>query len=361
MKIATVTVHSAISYGAMLQAYALQQALLSLGVETEILDYRNKMIESKNRVIPIRQEASVKRRIKDIVSAPLRYDRNRRFYAFMHGNMKLSQKTYRSVDDLDGADDSYDAFIVGSDQVWNPKHADFDPVYFLEFVKDNTKKNSYAASFGFTEIPEILRSEYERRLDGFNRISVREESGVAIVKDLLHRSATRSIDPTLLLEKTHWEKLAQSGPEEGYILVYEVNQASSQTYKLAQEIATKHGLRVVSITQAIRTFEDLRAHQADPAGLLGYIQKADYVLTDSFHGTVFSILFEKKFVFCQNYSNDVNIRMMELLEMTGLQARSESVSYDEDIDWTLVGNKLDTARLRAFTYLKSIIKEAGNA
>lgn len=358
MKVATVTVHSAISYGAMLQAYALRQAIEQLGHDVEILDYRNPMIENKNRTIPVRTEASLMRRVKDIISAPLRYDRNRRFYRFMRQHMKRSPVTYRSMGDMMQLDATYDAFFVGSDQVWNPKHADFDPVYFLQFVGDHTKRHSYAASFGFRAVPEQLRTEYVRRLKDFNGLSVRESSGAAIIKELLDRPAVRSLDPTLLLDAGHWRQLIKHPPfRGGYVLIYEVNQASRQTYDLARRIAKRHGLRVIAITQRVYGWRDLIAHQAGPQELLGYIAGADYVLTDSFHGTVFSILMERPFVFCPHSKADVNVRMLELLELAGLEERAEAERYDESIDWASVGERIARARQESVNYITTQLKE----
>lgn len=353
MKVATVTVHSAISYGAMLQAYALRRAIEELGHEVEILDYRNPMIENKNRTIPVRTEASLMRRVKDIISAPLRYDRNRRFYRFMRQYMKRSPVTYRSMDDMMQLDVVYDAFFVGSDQVWNPKHADFDPVYFLQFVGDYTKRHSYAASFGFRAVPERLRTEYVRRLKDFNGLSVRESSGVAIIQELLNRPAVRSLDPTLLLDASHWRQLIKHPRlRGGYVLIYEVNQASRQTYDLARRIAQQHGLRVIAITQSVYGWRDLIAHQAGPQELLGYISGADYVLTDSFHGTVFSILMERPFLFCPHPKADVNVRMLELLELTGLEERVRAEYYNEPINWSSVRERIARARQESINYIR---------
>lgn len=355
MKVATVTVHSAISYGAMLQAYALQRALEDLGVEAEILDYRNEMIEQKNRTIPVRAKANFQRRFKDLISAPLRYDRNKRFHQFMNRHMKLSDVTYRSIDEMKDLDKKYDAFFTGSDQVWNPKHADFDPVYFLQFVNDATKRHSYAASFGFSKIPLDLSGEYKRRLKDFHGLSVRESSGVAIIKDLLGRRAAQSLDPTLLLTKDSWQALAVAPKCQNYVLLYEVNQASSDNYRRAKQIADRKGLKVIAITQKVRSFDDVIAHQTGPEGLLGYIANAEYVLTDSFHGTVFSILFERPFTFCSNKKADVNIRMEELLNLTGLFDRKDIVDHDEPIDWRRVDRRLSKARRASLQYIKTIL------
>lgn len=356
-KIATVTVHAAISYGAMLQAYALQRAIIELGHQSEVIDYRNKMIEGKNKTFPVRIDKSLARRLKDIVSAPLRYDRNRKFWRFMQQEMRLSPQTYRRGDDMTSLTSQYDSFFVGSDQVWNPTHADFDPVYFLQFVTDVKKRNSYAASFGFDQIPAEMKSDYYRRLQEFNHLSVREASGRAIIQDLLNRSAEVSLDPTMLLTKEQWQEVMTPSPVNGYVLIYEVNQASDDTYKLAHKLAKKHNLKVIAITQKIRSWADLVAHQTDPKGLLGYINNARFVFTDSFHGTVFSILFEKQFMFCQNQHADVNGRMLNLLELTGLDSRKKIENIETGINWQDVKQKIEIERQKSLNYLSKAIGE----
>ena len=227
-------------------------------------------------------------------------------------------------------------------------------------LKNLKKKNSYAASFGFKEVPKSLKDIYKDRLMNFNNISVRESSGVNIVDKLTGKKAIKSIDPTLLLEKEEWEKLAMKPRAEKYVLLYEVNKASKENYQLAKKIAKEKGLKIIAITQKFYSLDDIRAHQTGPRGLLGYIEHADYVLTDSFHGTVFSIIFEKQFIFCKNSNPDTNIRMLELLSMTNLSNRQSKENYDKTIDWSDVRKNLKQARIESTSYINSIIEEISN-
>jgi hypothetical protein len=354
-RIATVTVHAAISYGAVLQAYALQRVLRGLGADTEVLDYRNPTIEGKNRPWPRRTENSLARRMKDLLALPFRVGRNRRFTRFASGYLRRSPVTFRSLEDLDGIEDDYDALIVGSDQVWSPKHAGFDPVYFLTFVRDGSKKYSYAASFGRGEITSDLVDEYRQRLGDFNVLSVRETTGKQIINTLLDRDADVDLDPTMLLPSTHWRSLAATRNLGHYVFVFEVNGVSATTRNLAKAIARSKGDRVVSLTQTVRSLGDLVAHQAGPSELLGYIANADFVLTDSFHGVVFSILFHRDFLLRPAADHHTNDRMMHLLNALGLGTRADLRAWTSPIDWDAVDEVLDCKRKASEGRLRRVV------
>ena len=211
MKIGIITFHRAVNYGAVLQAYALQHALEGLGAQAEILDYRNRYIESCYDPYSLKGN-KLKALAKIALLGGVRRKKNEAFRSFNKKYLRLSEAVYKDSEQLAGAEKFYDAFITGSDQVWNTSCADFDPAYFLTFVKDKKKKNSYAASFGLSEIPKEYEAEYKKRLAGYRQISVREAQGRALVKELTGRDVPVVLDPTLLLTEKDWAAAAHDIP-----------------------------------------------------------------------------------------------------------------------------------------------------
>lgn len=362
MKIGIITFHRAANYGAVLQAYALQHTLEGLGVQTEMVDYKNKEIEEFYNPLSLKGN-KVKALVKIALFGAIRHKRNQVFGAFVEKYLHVSKKVYHNCEELAQAEKLYDAFVTGSDQVWNTDCAGFDPAYFLTFVSQEKKKNSYAASFGFPKIPDGYEAEYRSRLSHYNNISVRENSGREIVKRLTGREVPVVLDPTLLLSGSDWESIAQEIPRKGYILVYNVLR-SDGTLAYARKLSKEKGLPVVYLNDKWfenRDFE--HAVSASPEEFLGYFKQADYIVTSSFHGTVFSIIFRRPFV------SDVNIvmedklkkneRAGQLLSALGLTERilSGETQIDDRIDWGAVEKTLDGLRWESFEYLNTIVDE----
>lgn len=374
MKVAILTFVRAYNYGAVLQCYALQQVLDQLGTENEVLDYYPAYFKElysfaylgNMRYFPYRP---INNWIK---YTPLLYKKNKRiagFEKFISEDMRMSSKVYHSAEDLDKEETPYDIFVVGSDQVWSNLWTEFDRTFFLDFNgAENKKKVSYAASFGFTKIPEGLFEEYKRRLTGWDKYSVREESGIELVKQLIGEDALRCCDPTLLLDKKEWEKLVdyKKYNNKKYIVIYYVNQLSDDLLKAAQTIALKENLNIY-ITTSMATYEDIMAvkaktiagkskGEASPKEFLSLIANAHYVLTDSFHGTVFSILFHRHFLAKIEGESRKNVRIDELLRTLGLNQKLENgiEQIKTKIDWESVDERIEEYRDKSIMYLKSI-------
>jgi len=362
-KIGIITFHRSQNYGATFQVFALQKTLDNLGINNYVIDYRNKKMEKVFKL----QRNLLKAVINYLCCAPLSYRKKSIFDRFFQENIKMT-KTYHSGN-IKGCKELQDftGFITGSDQVFAHIFTDFDKNYFLDFAGEEQKRYSYAASFGSCSIPGRYRPEYRRLLDRFHRISVREESGAALVRELSNQDAEVHIDPTLLLSRQEWHKISRTCRRKRYLFVY-VMQEPNYLLECAQRLAEQHQLDIIYVGEkqflAGKPYSsDQRFHYVPalpPYEFLGYLEQADYVLTNSFHGTVFSILFQKKFLVEPQAKMDLNTRVINLLDTLQITGRSIHGNDCPDIeqipDWNSVEMRLEELRKEAMQYLGEVME-----
>ncbi|MGI6492840.1 MAG: polysaccharide pyruvyl transferase family protein [Pelotomaculum sp.] len=264
------------------------------------------------------------------------------------------------------------AYVCGSDQIWNPyfKRGYNDPGYFLAFAPKTAKKISYAPSFGCSDLPITAQNDLGTLLEDFTAISVREKSGIDIVKKYAHRDAKLVLDPTMLLTSDEWKIIARkpSGIQDRYILCYRFAN-SKKTQSSIDNIAERMGLPVISLPLSDITLNDPYQFifEAGPREFVGLIQNATLVCTDSFHATVFSILMKTPVcVFLrENYQggNSMNSRIYSLLEMLGLEylIQTEYDTCDRNLgclkeDYLEAHRRLDSHRIESLAFLKNAIE-----
>ena len=352
MKVGIVTFWNATNYGAVLQLFALERVLSAMNVEAETIAY-----------IPIKK-VGVKEKVKTFIERMEVligfHNRKDSFGKFRYGQLRLSKQVTR-VDELKKLSQNYDYIIAGSDQIWNYKLSKMEGFYFCEFA-ENKKKIAYAASFGVSEIPVEFRSRYVEGLNGFRHISVRETKGSEIVKTLINKDVPTVLDPTLLLNGDEWKdclSISTYKDNEEYVLVYCLRK-SSYLMRLAQKLCNEKGLKLRVLNPKMRhSFNKESLNVADPKKFVEMFYNAKFVLTNSFHGTVFSINFNKTFYveLWPSIEGNANSRMEGILEICGLKDRiiNESIPYeyiDKDIDWNDVNNRLNIQREKSFKYLK---------
>ena len=305
MKIALITIHNANNYGAGLQAYATKKVLSEYGKVTTI-NYNNRHLS--RHLDLLRFEFSIrglKMLTHDIIRLPYRYKAVKKFKAFINENMNLTKKL--SSDELmHGKADSFDVYVCGSDQIWNPeivsKERKINTIFFLEFAQKGAKKLSYASSIGHHIYNDIEKKEVSKLLDDFNLITVRESDGVKKIEEIFpNRKIHQALDPTLLLSKEEWLKtfnIKLKEPREKYILVYSV----PRTRLIKQAIdfyADKLNMKVIAIDQMFFPISKQIDHHIRDAGPREFIElyaNASFIITDSFHGTCFAVNFGKPFV-----------------------------------------------------------------
>jgi hypothetical protein len=366
-KVGIITFHRAMNYGAVLQAYALEKKILGLGYECEIIDYRyNKVELYYGRLQPgkfkyIKGIRNILGTLKnDLFFFPK--SKKNKFDEFIDKYLKLSKEMYNR-DQLINTNLLYDVFITGSDQVWNCACTDFDKEYFLDFVADSHKKNSYGASFGFAELPINYIHKYNDLLKDFEHISVREKHGITIIKDLTGLDAHLCLDPTLLLMKDQWDEIAISPGKKKYILVYTIAESDSLV-EFAKELAKKTGLDIIYIDIGLTYLNiENRIWDGGPREFLGWVSEAEYIITNSFHGTVFSINYHKKF-FCelQKTRDAANSRLENMLDMVCLREREildgKNSQMLAEIDYKRIDEIVNKEGEKSLKYLKAILEES---
>ncbi len=353
MKIGILTFHRAVNYGAVLQAYALNSAIKSMGHECDIIDYKCDEIEKT--VSPFAGFYNGDNFIKAFVQLIFRLRKKRAFDGFMKKYMSLSNEEYTNSS-IRKADNMYDCFFTGSDQVWNYACTDGDENFFLKFVSDNKKKNSYAASFGFEKRPDYDKFDYNELLNGFNAISVREESGKQLIAGYLNKDTEVVADPTLLLSEAEWSKLVGKRPiKEDYIFVYYIREPK-ELLDYAQKLADLTGCKVVNAKKSVEFFKN-----CSPSDFLAWIYYSKYFVTNSFHGTVFSIIFKKKFAIELDNGKSVNNRSKELLDLVNISGRDLDMdnisSIDDDIDYTVSDEKINELKNYSLGFIKKCIED----
>ena len=368
MKTGLVTFYHIHHYGALLQAAATTRAVESLGSECEIVDY---YVNQDNRLF--QKPTGIGSAAHD-VHTTLHYKpleaRYERFNAFQRNHLHISRH-YESIDALKKADLPYDLVLSGSDQIWNPKifpDGHFDPVFFGTFFPG--RKAAYAPSFGIPSLPERMKAELKGYLTDFSHVGVRERQGQKIVQDAAQRDVPVVLDPTLLLDAESWRSMSnpnyliQKHLTAGkYILCYCINKPGALAPYIHRAAETLH-LPVVQLC-GIRQKVYSKAQcilDAGPAEFLSLFAGAAFVITNSFHGTVFSTQFEKPFftaVAPSEMAAPERSRTFSILTTLGLTERvigkGDTASMDAPIDWAAVEHRLHTARTASLRYLKAAL------
>lgn len=370
--IGTITYHKTINYGAILQAYALQKILADMGHVSEVIDYWNPQtgIAAFSRYRRVRHfvwQGVVKR-------IPAAMERQKRTEEFRRNHLRLSARKYFDAKTLHSDPPLYDAYITGSDQVWNPSIHNNDSSYFLTFAPPGKKRISYAASFGVSQIQDRFFSDYEKWLKQIHYLSTREFEGKQIIEQLTGRDAEIVLDPTLLLGQEQWRRIAvpyeSSKP---YILCYympgdkEVNKGITE---LARQVSTLTGWGAICIGQK----EYTRLHpwrrsifDAGPAEFLGLFQNASFVVTNSFHGTAVSISYRKPFLVPINQElppeKALSSRITTLIKTLKLEHRLLPVGECLlgknvlDVDYQTAETILQQEKQRSINFLRNALEE----
>lgn len=334
MKIYTQTWFKGYNYGTVLQAYALSEYISSLGYDCSILGYRPNAAEqwrlkliNRNIIATIRykiNEAAMKKNKTGLDNSTNNYEC---FEKFRKDCMRISPEctSVKKIEEVCGSDS---IFICGSDQIWNPYM--YNPCYYLEFVKDPNRKIAYAPSFGVSEIPNYNRKRVRNALSSFKHISLREKRGTEIVKELIGKKAVVTVDPTLLLTDEQWLSLSQSqeaaSDEPPYIFCYFLSE-NQRYFQIAHELADKFGLNIRMLPMVAEDYKKKETikEAVGPKEWINLIRGASFVLTDSFHCTLFALRFHKSFYTLQRFSeNDKkgqNARITNLFSLTGFSDR----------------------------------------
>ena len=353
--IGILTFHRASNYGAVLQAYALQKVISDMGRDAVIVDYRCRTVEEGHRPWGL-----FKRHKFPVVllRCLVALKKDRIFGAFRSGRLRLSVRM--SAEELEKRKEEYALFVTGSDQVWNDTFSGLDPVYMLTFA-DEKQRYSYACSLGFDSFPEGTEQIYRERLRGMQCISLRENKAVDLIRQLGYESRV-DLDPTLLLDRSKWEELMKASDyPEPYILVYTVNE-DVHLLEAARRLSAETGVKILYLNNQYKKNRDItRIRYSTPEEYVGWFAGAEYVFTNSFHGTAFAVIFRKKLKVELETAKKFNVRSRDLLMSCGLQQCVLANNEEDtvfDIDWARTERSLDVMRRRSMDYLRLIAERA---
>jgi len=351
-----ITFHCVPNYGAVMQAYALQTILRNYFEYVEIMNYCPFSLTSQYKVI---NNYSIKSIFYSLWSAKSYLEKKRKFKFFSNNYLCVNDKKYRRQYDVEEYDTDF--YFLGSDQIWNPEILKgFDPIYFGHFPKKTgATVISYAASIGKRHLTNKECETIRELINGIDYISVREEAAKNILSHLTNKEISVVLDPTLLLDKDKWSSITKKIYCSDYLLYYSLN-GYVETEVMAKKIANYLGLNLIEISgkkKPIVKKPHIAIYNAGPEEFLSYIRNASYVVTDSFHGTVFSIIFERPFITIPHKTR--NSRIDTLLGKLGLLDRMIS-EFDKEIikkhyNVNIVNQKLSFEKMNSYNFLEKAI------
>lgn len=370
--------HDSVNYGGNLQAYALCKKLEKMGYSAEQICFdpnaptspsgiKEKIIDRLRRIknafrsLRITKDKN-KSRTEKVIS-----DRKKAFEHFNKEMISHSEKVYVSSD-IAETNEKYQCFIAGSDQIWNPKW--YVPSYFLDFVKADNIKTSYATSFGITEFSSEQKELIKKHLNDFAAVSLREDCG--IYKELFGKEVEVCVDPTLLLSREEWlEVTAPKMIDEKYIFCYFFGDDCASR-KIAMEYSIKNKIKIVTIPHLNGVnvlddyFGDIQMPSASPEEFLSLINNAECVFTDSFHAVVFSQIFKRKyFVFQRNKKDVISSRIFSITKLFNSEKffcynnERLSMDYIESVpclDYSIDNENLNLLIKKSELYLHNIVE-----
>lgn len=369
MKIATLTFHASHNYGSVLQAYALSKQLELMGNEVQIINFRSQAQKEVFKRKP--NLKSFRNKVFFFFIYKKIYKRYDEFERFINSVLPVTEKEYQTCEQLHEIENSYDAFVCGSDQIWNPVCQDFNSAYYLQFLSENAraKKIAYAPSFGKHEFDEAITKQINAWAKDFDSISVRELKGKAVLNEIDPAKISVVCDPVVLLDKMYWDELAaEPNIKEPYMLVYFLENNHGRK-DFVDELSKTLGLRVVVLIEYLRDIAKpyIKKYDASPEEFVGLFQHASFVYTNSFHGTAFSTIFRKPFITViapdqANAANNNDSRKIDYLTKIGLESRLvQNDLPDKDVlmhvDYKAANEKMQEFREFSYQYLKRALEE----
>lgn len=365
MEIKTITCHEVYNYGASLQEYALLFYLNSLGHNAEAIHYKPPYLSRHFKLNEVSNPKFDKPLIKQLyllAKLPGRIKdlkRKKAFDAFSKQYIPTGTTLYRNNEDLTSNLPQADAFICGSDQIWNSFFENGkDLAFYLDFVPDDKLKISYAASFATEDIDENIKPFVKKSVSRLDAISVRETSGVKILNNLGIEKVTQVLDPIFLLDAAHWVKTFIKPVEGNYVLVYDFD-SNPQIKEHALKLKKEKGFKIFAMNKNIN-YADKNFSMQGPETFLSLIYHSQIILTNSFHGLAFAILFEKPFKVV-NRNEKINTRMKDLLNIFDLSfllyASDIDIKKSKEINYTQVNEQTVIQINKSKNFLIETIKE----
>lgn len=384
MKIGILTIHDSPNYGACLQCYALWKYLTNQGYNCEVIDLHRPgahpdYIPSKRytRCRPLAQSTLTRLKIfvKQAIrkkTKPVKYyngEAKKKFDSF--NSLYRKSQSYIGPDELYNNPPDYDIYIAGSDQLWNPTQAYCIEPYFLTFVDGMLqKKVSFATSIGITELTISEKNNFKAWLSDFTAISVREKQAKQLLESFIGREVQQVLDPTFLLDTKEWRSISNRPVQMKPYILYFALHIDENLLRYCKRLSEESGLQLYVLNQTQLEPQDasyVAIKDAGPQDFIGYIADADLVITDSFHGTVFSIIMgAQNFYSYISEGNKRGSRIEDLLELFSLKnhiIREKSFMPYKELQEKKPDSKnilsvIDKEKAKSIAFLKKVVGES---
>ncbi|MGN0452380.1 MAG: polysaccharide pyruvyl transferase family protein [Ruminococcus sp.] len=336
------------NYGALEQTYALNKYLRLNGIDAKTIDFRTYRVKESYQLFhPVHSAMDFIRNAQALLYSRKLKRRNFRFHQFLKDNVPMTEEAYYSNSELQKADFDFDYYICGSDQVWNTYCQNYDDAFILSFAKDKGERLSYAASMGKDDINPSLREKFSEELGEYKAISVRESNAVSVIGELSKQPVVHVVDPVFLLDSEKWDEIAAENPVgKPYIFFYNVKGDIPGMRDYVRNLKKATGLPIVVVNCNLREmkYKNIKCYDAGPAEFVSLVKNAEYIVTNSFHASAFSIIFRKKFIVFNDKANGTS-RISSLLNLCGVSKRQATKDSDvrdifENIDYESVYKNL---------------------
>lgn len=373
MKIGIITWFTYENYGTKLQAIALQQYLRSLNHEVQLINFnppeRDKVVKNKSTLLKKLQNKYNRyvQKLADKKYCKELYTRSKRFEDIISENCILTDKI-RDDSEYINICNQFDVLICGSDQIWNPNW--YHPFYYADFEEIKTPRIAYAPSIGTSYIYDRVKENVLNSVSKFSSIGIREQTGADAIKELIDKSVEKVVDPTLLLNKEDWKEILNICTElkdEDYICCYFLGE-NKKHWNAIYKYAEKHDLDIKIIPQQPAAYMRKGTIEAS-AGVKEFVEliaNAKYIFTDSFHATVFSVIFNKEFQVFERFDSksatSQNSRIYDFLGSVGLEKHlitfdSNDIPDTKNINYEDVNYKLEKEIHKSTQFLREAIEK----
>ncbi|WP_024860111.1 polysaccharide pyruvyl transferase family protein [Ruminococcus flavefaciens] len=353
------------NYGTVLQAYALQRFLRNMGYNVQNINFNASTKQKiKNLIVRKNSPKLFMEKMENYLTEKKAdkeklFQKKKRFSNFLNENFNLTAQIDSYIK-LTEYSETFDIYICGSDQIWSP--ALLNTPYYFDFVSSKKRKIAYSCSFGVSRVPVNKKKIIAELLQDFDYISVRENSGKKIVKELIRKEVPVMVDPVFLLNTNEWDEIASERLVDGeYVFAYFLTY-NKEYFDFAQQVSKMLGVKlvVVPVTKEEYQIQGDIIQDVGPAQWISLIKYSKMVLTDSFHGSVFSLLYQKKFLVFKRFNdkdkNSQNSRIYTLIKQYGLQKHLVDERLLSDFDFeNLSTNKNDLIKKNSSVSKKWIV------
>ncbi len=364
MKIKTITCHEVYNHGASLQEYALLKFLIKHGFSAEAIHYKPPYLSNHFNLKSVdnpRFDMLIVKQFYLLAKLPgrlLDLKRKKIFDKFAVTYIPTDKVLYKNNEELKKNLPEADAFICGSDQIWNSFFENGkDPAFYLNFVPQNKLKISYAASFAIDKIVDAVKPLVKENVTKLDAIGVRETSGVRILNELEIYNAVQVLDPVFLLSKEHWVNTFVHEIQKQYVFVYDFD-SNPLIKKIALALKKEKGFKIFTVNKNI-DYADKNFFYDGPEQFLSLVYHSKYNITNSFHALAFSLIFNKQFLVI-NRIDKINTRMHDLLDLLGLGnyliSDYENYLQISEINYEEVNEKVEIKRKFSKSFLLNNLK-----